>query len=57
MALPQLQSKKGVTEIMPVNDNLGRPHATNKPHNHESRDAGWVLPHSQLSLVCVNERP
>jgi hypothetical protein len=56
VVLSQLQSQNCVTEIVPVNDNLGRPHTTNKPYNHKGRNARWVLPHSQRNWVCVSEK-
>ena len=46
VVLSQFQRKDCVTEIMPINDNLGWPHTSNKPHNHKSRDARRVLLHS-----------
>ena len=42
---------------MPIYNDLGRPHAANKPHYHKSRDARWVLPHGQLKLYARVDDP
>lgn len=41
---------------MPVDDDLRRPHATNKPHDHKSWDARRILLDGQLALVCTRTK-
>ena len=55
MILSQFQRKDCVTEVMPVNDDFGRPHTGEKPHDYEGWDARRVLLHSQLNLICVGK--
>lgn len=41
---------------MPVNDDLGGGHTTNKPHNYKSWDTRRVLLNGQLTLVYKRGR-